>query len=217
MSDSARSSLNLEQQRKRAKELPRAHADGSADAAVRVVAHLPRARLLSPRDVLAPPLTSERRARALDAVYCLAVRYDHRAAGEWLRMRGATESALTPADRAIGAALAGEPNPAPAADLRGSLEEEHHRMLAWAIRHGREAAVPKLLRLGPARTPWGRGIPPAPGWKVIDPRPDSSRRSAHRCSEFHVARSRWLFGPRSDGRPPRRRLRRALGGASPPC
>jgi ankyrin repeat protein len=91
---------------------------------------------------------SERHARTLDAAYCLAVRCDHRAAVEWLRMRGATESALTPADRAIGAALAGEPNPAPAADVSGSLEEEHHRMLAWATRHGREAAVPALLRLG---------------------------------------------------------------------
>ena len=57
MSDSARSSLNLEQQRKRAKELRRAHADGSADAAVRVIAQLPRARILQLRDRLVPPLT----------------------------------------------------------------------------------------------------------------------------------------------------------------
>ena len=62
--------------------------------------------------------------------------------------RGATESAVTPGDRAIGAALASEANPALAAVVSGSLEEEHHRMLGWAIRHGREAAVPALLRLG---------------------------------------------------------------------
>ena len=56
---------------------------------------------------------------------------------------------MTPADLAIGAALVGEAMfTAPAADVSGLLEEEHHRMLAWATRHGREAAVPALLGVG---------------------------------------------------------------------
>jgi ankyrin repeat protein len=49
--------LNLEQQRKRAKDLRRALADGHPEAAERVLRHLPRARRQSPRQVLASRLT----------------------------------------------------------------------------------------------------------------------------------------------------------------
>ena len=48
--------LNLEQQRKRAKDLRRLHQGGAFDAGVRVVRHLPRARRLSPAQALAAPL-----------------------------------------------------------------------------------------------------------------------------------------------------------------
>ena len=123
-----------------------AHAELPAEAAIRdAIDRGSRPEMLA---VLFGDGTSARTARALNAAYGVAVRCDHRMAAEWLRTRGATESAVTPADRAIGAALVGEANPAPAADVSGSLEEEHHRMLAWATRHGREAAVPALLRVG---------------------------------------------------------------------
>src|SRR5262249_41737511 len=49
--------LNLEQQRKRAKDLLRAHRSDDLEAAVRVVKHLPRARNQSPEAVLTSPLT----------------------------------------------------------------------------------------------------------------------------------------------------------------
>lgn len=49
--------LNLEQQRKRAKDLRRAHRDGSIDAAVRIARHLPRARTESPEQLLASTFT----------------------------------------------------------------------------------------------------------------------------------------------------------------
>src|SRR5262249_30511494 len=50
-------SLNLEQQRKRAKDLHRSHRGGNIDAAVRIARHLPRARNQSPGHVLASKLT----------------------------------------------------------------------------------------------------------------------------------------------------------------
>ena len=122
-----------------------AQADLPAEAAIRDAIGRGSPEILG---VLFGDGTSGRTDQALDTAYRVAVRCDHRTAVEWLRTRGATESALTPADRAIGAALAGQPNPVGPADVSGSLEEEHHRMLAWATRHGREAAVPALLRLG---------------------------------------------------------------------
>src|SRR5436190_20690935 len=50
------STPNLEQQRKRAKDLRRSHERGALDAGERVVRHLPRARALSPAQALASPL-----------------------------------------------------------------------------------------------------------------------------------------------------------------
>jgi Ankyrin repeats (3 copies) len=49
--------LNLEQQRKRAKDLLRAHRHGDLEAAVRIGRHLPRARNQSPEQVLGSPFT----------------------------------------------------------------------------------------------------------------------------------------------------------------
>ena len=51
------SPLNLEQQRKRAKDLRRAHREGSAEAAARIARHLPRARGRVTADVLAASFT----------------------------------------------------------------------------------------------------------------------------------------------------------------
>src|SRR5690349_6010212 len=48
---------DLAQQRKRAKELRRAHRDGDADAAARIVARLPRAAGRTVAEVLASPFT----------------------------------------------------------------------------------------------------------------------------------------------------------------
>jgi hypothetical protein len=50
------SELNLEQQRKRAKELLRAHHAGDVEAVARVHANLPRAQGLTPDEVRALPL-----------------------------------------------------------------------------------------------------------------------------------------------------------------
>src|SRR6185436_9748375 len=52
-----RLNLNLEQQRKRAKELRRGHGDGSLEAAERIVRHLPRTRGQTVAEVLASPFT----------------------------------------------------------------------------------------------------------------------------------------------------------------
>src|SRR6187549_1638849 len=103
MSDSARSSLNLEQQRKRAKDLRRAHADGSAEAAVRVIAQLPRARLLAPRDRLEPPLTLS------EAQFVVAREARH---SSWPALKHALEDPVAADarehDAALDAAIAGD-------------------------------------------------------------------------------------------------------------
>ena len=57
MSVSSPARLNLEQQRKLAKDLRRAHGAGHLDAAVRITRHLPRARGRSPSLILAAPFT----------------------------------------------------------------------------------------------------------------------------------------------------------------
>jgi ankyrin repeat protein len=57
MSPESRSRLNLEQQRKRAKDLRRAHGEGSRDAAARIAAHLPRAQGLPAERILADRFT----------------------------------------------------------------------------------------------------------------------------------------------------------------
>lgn len=56
-SDSFQPNINLVQQRKRAKELCRSHRAGHLEAAVRIARHLPRARLLSPSQILTSAFT----------------------------------------------------------------------------------------------------------------------------------------------------------------
>jgi hypothetical protein len=90
--------------------------------------------------------TSEQSAKVLANIYRVAVRYDQRTAVEWLRARGATDSAVSRADWATNAALSGHDGRAFTASVKGSLGEDHHRMLAWAIRHRRWTAVPALLQ-----------------------------------------------------------------------
>src|SRR5262245_43211862 len=51
------SDLNLEQQRKRGKDLRRAHRDGRIEAAVRIAGHLPRVRNQSAEQILASTFT----------------------------------------------------------------------------------------------------------------------------------------------------------------
>jgi len=93
--------LNLEQQRKRAKDLRRAHRDGSVEAAVRIARHLPRARNQSPEQVLASGFALS------EAQFVIA-----REAGfaSWPRMKSHVEQATRAADASesiIEAALAG--------------------------------------------------------------------------------------------------------------
>jgi ankyrin repeat protein len=101
MSSSSLPRLNLEQQRKRAKDLRRAHGGGRLDAAIRIGRHLPRARGRTPAEVLASPLTSS------EAHFVVA-----REAGfsSWPEMRRRAAEAPPIADAAealVDAALAG--------------------------------------------------------------------------------------------------------------
>ncbi len=77
--------------------------------------------------------------------YSAAVRYGHRGAVDALRRRGIDDSVLSDVDRAIAACINGG-----RAELHGllPLDEDDHRMLAWAIRTGRNNAVPLLLQIG---------------------------------------------------------------------
>jgi ankyrin repeat protein len=107
------SRLDLEQQRKRAKDLRRAHREGSAEAAVRIARHLPRARRLSTAQVLAAPFTLS------EAQLVVA-----REAGfpSWPALKHALEGHAAPADRGeavIDAAFAGDD-----AAVRAALERD---------------------------------------------------------------------------------------------
>jgi ankyrin repeat protein len=85
-------------------------------------------------------------------VYRQAVRYGHEAAAELLR-RAAADADLTAIDRAIGACMTLD-----RAELQrllagssyssNQLRAGDHRMVSWAIRSGRHAAVPLLLEAG---------------------------------------------------------------------
>src|SRR6185295_18811403 len=105
--------LNLEQQRKRAKDLRRAHRDSNIEAAVRIARHLPRARNQSPERVLASTFTLS------EAQFVVA-----REAGfsSWPKMKHHIEQlALSHKDigeSIIEAALAGEDNAVRGALLR---------------------------------------------------------------------------------------------------
>jgi ankyrin repeat protein len=93
-------SKNLEQQRKRAKDLRREHASGSVAAAERVERHLPRARGRSVADVLATRLSLS------EAQLVIA-----REAGfeSWPRLKHALAVPADDVEAVLEAALAGEP------------------------------------------------------------------------------------------------------------
>lgn len=75
--------------------------------------------------------------------YRAAIRYAHREAAEILLRRGADDRAVTDADRVIADCMN-----AKTPSLRPPLNEEDHRMVAWAIRTARYHAVPLLLDAG---------------------------------------------------------------------
>jgi len=96
--------------------------------------------------VLLGERTDSRTGTARDAGYVLAVRHDHRPAAAWLLERGANPAAPSAEDFAIHACLAGSQRPVNDGAL--AFQDEHHRMLSWAIRYGRLQAIPALLGIG---------------------------------------------------------------------
>jgi ankyrin repeat protein len=92
--------IDLDQLRKRAKELRRAHRDGAHDAAARIAAQLPRARGHALADVLAGPF-------ALSEAQLVVAREN--GYESWPRLVHAVEAVAPPDDeRVIDAALAGK-------------------------------------------------------------------------------------------------------------
>lgn len=90
--------------------------------------------------------TDNRNSTARDAAYVLAIRHDHRPAASWLLESGANPTVPSAEDRAIGACLAGSQHAINPATL--VFDDEHHRILPWAVGHGRRQAIPALLALG---------------------------------------------------------------------
>jgi ankyrin repeat protein len=77
--------------------------------------------------------------------YRAAIRFDQREAAEMLHHLGIDDTVLTDVDRVIASCMCGE---APLLDVKSELQEDDHRMLAWAVRTGRYHAVPLLLSAG---------------------------------------------------------------------
>jgi ankyrin repeat protein len=90
--------------------------------------------------------TDDRSSAARDEAYVLAVRHDYGAAAAWLLDRGANPALPSAEDFAIRACLAGSQESIDAGAL--VFEDEHHRMLSWAVRPDRIQTIPALLRLG---------------------------------------------------------------------
>jgi hypothetical protein len=101
MSSSSSARLNLEQQRKLAKQLRSAHRAGRIDAAVRIARHRPRARGGSPSLVLATPL------RLSEAQFVVAREAGFASWPDMRRRTGGAASAQDVADALVEAALAG--------------------------------------------------------------------------------------------------------------
>jgi ankyrin repeat protein len=85
--------------------------------------------------------------------YRLAFRHGHGAAADLLIRHGANTADVSVVDRVIAAAVAADrarldPLLADPAYRRSELEPDDHRMLSWAIRTGRQQAVPLLLAAG---------------------------------------------------------------------
>lgn len=95
-------------------------------------------RALALFEILLGDATPSPQRRALeDTAYRAARRYHQEAAAALLRRRGASETVLSVADRAI----AGE-------RITTALRDDDHRMLSWAIAHGHVERVPHLLAIG---------------------------------------------------------------------
>jgi ankyrin repeat protein len=160
-------SVNLEQQRKRAKDLRRAHARGDRDAAERIVRHLPRARGKPVDQVLGTPFT-------LSEAQLVVAREAGFASWPALRKALAPPEARS-SDELIEAALRGDRSPdaarrvaaaveralaagAPAASQRVdavsddgiSASSQPADALALAAAHGDAEAVAALLAVEPA-------------------------------------------------------------------
>lgn len=89
--------------------------------------------------------TSELGGPVRQIAYRFARRYGQTSTAQMLRRRGADDSALSIADRVIGACITGN-----RAEVHrvNKLTEEDHEMLPWTIRSGKYAAVPLLLEAG---------------------------------------------------------------------
>jgi hypothetical protein len=134
-----------------------AHAARSTNGSTAIAKHALLEALRRERDVAFIALLlgddmTELGAAVRQEMYVHAVRYGQRAVVELLESRAAT-APLSVVDRVIGACmrvdrddvhriLAGKP------DMRSELRPVDHRMLAWAIRRRRDAAVPLLLEAG---------------------------------------------------------------------
>jgi ankyrin repeat protein len=135
-----RPDINLEQQRKRAKELRRAHGAGSAEAALRIVRHLPRARGQDAAQVFASPFTLS------DAQLVVA-----REAGfaSWPALKHHVERSRLGADGALeevlSAALAGD-----AAAVRAARPELSRRSIHLAAALGDAPSALALLDESPS-------------------------------------------------------------------
>jgi ankyrin repeat protein len=95
----------------------------------------------------------ELRRPVWQAGYRAAVRFGNDQAAELLRRRGADPARVSPVDRAIGACVRGDGAELGRLLASGvysprALQFEDHRVLSWAVRTGRGAAVPLLLTAG---------------------------------------------------------------------
>jgi ankyrin repeat protein len=89
--------------------------------------------------------TSELGGPVRQLAYGFAVRYGQTDTAEMLRRRGASDAALTAAERIIGACITGSQSAVPRLN---TWSDEDLQMLPWAIRNGHYAAVPLLLQAG---------------------------------------------------------------------
>jgi len=147
----SQSNINLEQQRKRAKDLLRAHKEGKVEAAVRIARHLPRARNFAPENLLAAPFTLS------EAQFVVA-----REAGfsSWPNLKrhveGAARGEMGRSETLIDAALAGNEAAIAAARERDPVAPQRSIYVAAALADSDAALA--LLRGDPslADRPGGR-------------------------------------------------------------
>jgi Ankyrin repeats (many copies)/Ankyrin repeats (3 copies) len=130
--------LNLEQQRKRAKDLRRAQQSGSLDAAVRIVRHLPRARALGdPRAILAAPFSLS------EAQFVVAREAGYRS---WPALRHACQDPEDLAETLLDAAIEGRAGAVDA--ILNGFSGASRRSIHVAAALGDEEAAFALLDVG---------------------------------------------------------------------